>query len=350
MKKLIPLFLIITAFLTSSATGIEKPNSIKLMPTIENAPTGAFCPNAVVTLSTQEYDSYQWYIRTANSTSQPIEGANAREVTITVSTLYYVKVEVTLDGESAFSTEVTLDMFFFIPPVYGMGENVWQDTNTGVVYGCYGNFKLDLFGADSIYYFDYQWYRNNQLLQGQTANTLKILESGDYYYKASPYQCPDALGYSNVFKVRIIKNDPPTVTQSGDSLLASWNIGQWYYENVKIPGATSWILLPQQEGNYAFEYKRSGCAVRSDNFLYTHATTVPILHASAVNIYPQPAVNVLNFETDITVQEYEIFNSFGRLVDAGKLNSNQIDISSLPSGIYILQLNGSLIKKFVVTK
>jgi hypothetical protein len=349
MRKCL-LFLLFAALLIVNEEILAQQEKNGLFPVIENAPQEALCPETTVTLSTQEYDSYQWYIRCHWGTSEPIPGEINRELTITPPTLRYVKVKVTLDGQSAFSQEVMLDQHFFLPPIWAYGENVWQDPSYNI-HGCAENFKLEFFGADSAYYFNFQWYNGNTPIEGANTNYYKAKGSGLYYFTASPYRCPNVVAKSRD-SWRVFIHDPeiPTITQSGDSLLASWNLGQWYYEGEKIPGATSWIFLPQHDGHYQFEYKRNGCYAISEPFLYTSSTSIPNMPSISFKLFPQPADNHLNVEADFNIEEYRIFNSFGRQVDSGYLPSGSIDISSLPSGVYLLQINGSLTKKFVVSK
>jgi hypothetical protein len=350
MRNIIPLLLFAALLLVNNKTFAQQSQPPDLLPVIENAPQEALCPETTITLSTQEYDSYQWYIRSHWGISQPIPGETNRELTITPPTLRYVRVKVTLDGYSAFSDEVMLDQKIFYPFIWAFGENVWQD-GWGDIHGCADNFKVELYGMDSTYFFNFQWYNGLKPIEGANTNYYNVTGSGFYYYTASPYLCPNVVAFSyDAFRVYIYDPEPPTITQSGDSLLASWNLGQWYYEGEKIPGATSWILLPQNDGHYQFEYKKSGCYAISEPFLYTSSTSIPDVPSISFKLFPQPADTHLNIEADFHIEEFRIFNSFGRQVDSGYLNSGRIDISSLASGVYLLQINGSLTKKFVVTK
>lgn len=69
---------------------------------------------------------------------------------------------------------------------------------------------------------------------------------------------------------------------------------------------------------------------------------------SVNSIYPNPATTVLNIKTDKPVSTYSIFDLTGRIVNSGKLNNGTaINISHLPSGLYILSYDNGINTKFV---
>lgn len=65
-----------------------------------------------------------------------------------------------------------------------------------------------------------------------------------------------------------------------------------------------------------------------------------------VSIGPNPAKDVLNIKSTVTLNAYSIYNVLGKEVLRGIINNNQIDISQLHKGIYILKIinNSGLIK------
>lgn len=72
-------------------------------------------------------------------------------------------------------------------------------------------------------------------------------------------------------------------------------------------------------------------------------TTLNTLEESAenqtVNIYPNPFTSFIKLENVNADEKYRVFDSHGKLVQEGKLNTAfQIDLSSLPKGVYFLNL------------
>ncbi len=353
MKKHLLILIFIFGLLYQHASASEQKNNLN--PTIENAPETPVCPNAEITLTTQEYDSYQWYKRTHYSTSQPVSGATSREFTMVSDPehVYYVRVKVTLDGQEAMSSEVLIDQYWFRPKIGGFGENIDQDI-WGNIHVCEGNFELTLFSVDSVHFNNHQWYRSGNPIDGALMTTFKVNDSGYYYFTVSPPQCPDMTVYSfGGFDVSVHNPAPPIITQEGDSLLANWNVGQWFLEEEPIPGATHWIYIPQADGYYSFEYVRNGCPARSEPYHYSTETNINEPLLQNVNIYPVPAFNLLNVNAGVEISSFEIFDAFGRKVMYGHMQNMSIDISIIAGGFYYIHLHspeGSAVKKFIKAK
>jgi len=56
-----------------------------------------------------------------------------------------------------------------------------------------------------------------------------------------------------------------------------------------------------------------------------------------VNIYPNPVVDVINIMTDITPEQYAVYNRTGQLIENGPFQ-NRLDVSTYASGSYLLVL------------
>ncbi|TRW23526.1 T9SS type A sorting domain-containing protein [Flavobacterium zepuense] len=67
--------------------------------------------------------------------------------------------------------------------------------------------------------------------------------------------------------------------------------------------------------------------------------------AKEINIYPNPTKNILNIQSfDSANSQFSITDVMGRLVKSGTINNQTIDVSSLPSGLYILAIDGKSTK------
>lgn len=62
---------------------------------------------------------------------------------------------------------------------------------------------------------------------------------------------------------------------------------------------------------------------------------------TAVSLYPNPATDVLTIRTTERIDEQKIYNLNGQLMMDIKANTNQINISKLSEGIYVLELNSN---------
>jgi hypothetical protein len=71
-----------------------------------------------------------------------------------------------------------------------------------------------------------------------------------------------------------------------------------------------------------------------------------------LNIFPNPATDLLNISLSngTSIETVNIYNVSGKLVNNTKLNGNQIDISQLNNGVYMVEVitaNGTFKTKFV---
>ncbi|MEM7103409.1 MAG: arylsulfotransferase family protein [Bacteroidota bacterium] len=78
-----------------------------------------------------------------------------------------------------------------------------------------------------------------------------------------------------------------------------------------------------------------------------------VSHDYRLEIYPNPADQMITLEWDGGVWvDVAIYDIVGRKYDQMELTGGRkyLDLSSLPNGIYILQVNGEAIKKFVISR
>lgn len=71
---------------------------------------------------------------------------------------------------------------------------------------------------------------------------------------------------------------------------------------------------------------------------------------SQIQVYPNPATDVLNISKISGNAEYAIYSVSGQLVSKGKVSDNKVNVSKLPKGVYIISVdnNGTVYKtKFI---
>lgn len=82
--------------------------------------------------------------------------------------------------------------------------------------------------------------------------------------------------------------------------------------------------------------------IRIDEVTMTNedaTASIDDVFASKVSVYPNPASNNVKISSSVEINKVEVFNLLGkRVVNAGKLNNNDLDISSLSTGVYLLKL------------
>ena len=79
-------------------------------------------------------------------------------------------------------------------------------------------------------------------------------------------------------------------------------------------------------------------------------TSVDIINDISFNLYPNPAKEYINIESDKhTLKQYEIININGELVRSGNIESNKIDIERLSKGAYLLRVK-TIDKKYILRR
>jgi len=58
-----------------------------------------------------------------------------------------------------------------------------------------------------------------------------------------------------------------------------------------------------------------------------------------VNVYPNPTTDIVNIETQETLQNYEVYNVLGQQTQQGSFNgSNQINLHGATAGTYFIKI------------
>ena len=74
-----------------------------------------------------------------------------------------------------------------------------------------------------------------------------------------------------------------------------------------------------------------------------------VFNTSSLKLYPNPVVNVLNIDNNLTNQPYNIIDTLGKVILKGKLNegNNSINVEQLSKGIYYLKTPNNKASKFI---
>lgn len=155
---------------------------------------------------------------------------------------------------------------------------------------------------------------------------------GDRFYLAN---------YSAGFRevdISDIANANMTEVGYFDTHPANQNVGYTGAWNVYPYFASGNIIVSNIDGGFFI--------IRSSSLGNTDMT------ATDFAVYPNPANDVLNISSEATgINEIQITNMLGQHVMSQQFNdssSAQINISGLTSGIYLLKINNSTVKRFVV--
>ncbi len=149
------------------------------------------CGTEQTSLSTQTYDTYQWYSRPFGSgnPAAPIAGATGQSLPVTEDLyLTYVSVEATLNGCTERSPEVLIDLYAFLPVTVQTAGNFQVGPN-GEALLCPGDTLYLIMLLP--YTINIQWSNNGMDIPGATDDTLVVTQPGSYTVEGSPEVCPD---------------------------------------------------------------------------------------------------------------------------------------------------------------
>ena len=109
-----------------------------------------------------------------------------------------------------------------------------------------------------------------------------------------------------------------------------------YYQNTQ--GSLTWTL-----GELMTQTFKNGDNTLTQGFNQSNLTVTSISKADFdfnIKVYPNPVTDILIIESDSQSLKYYLYNLIGEIISVGSLNNNReiVDFTSLPSGIYILQI------------
>lgn len=192
---------------------------------------------------------------------------------------------------------------------------------------CFGDTAL--LQVTAVPGYQYQWFRNNQLLPGATSSNYRATLTGSYrLWVRAPQGCADTsaavfLQFGSPLAATISSSVQPAIFCAGDSILltaAAAYTYQWYRNGQPLAGATSGSLRTQQPGVYqVLLTDSSGCSTLSDTL--------------EVQQSPQPQASIQLVGNDSICQ-----GSSSRLVASGGMNYQWLRNGLLLAGVVDSQL------------
>ncbi|MDP4686934.1 MAG: T9SS type A sorting domain-containing protein, partial [Salibacteraceae bacterium] len=97
----------------------------------------------------------------------------------------------------------------------------------------------------------------------------------------------------------------------------------------QMPGSTSWIQNAEESLMMAGE------------IAYGLVGTEEIVNSNDLIVYPNPTSGILNLSSTENIQKVNVYDLKGSLIlerNASQLNAQTLDVSSLKSGVYVIEL------------
>jgi hypothetical protein len=207
---------------------------------------------------------------------------------------------------------------------------------------------------------------------GSTSTALLPVHSyaadGSYTIKLTSNKCYLGQNIASVFE-RVVNFCPHTNTITPDYLILCPNIPgtiwtqpadsyQWcdYFGN-PIPGSTNQSIEVFTGLTYSVLTTINGCTEMSSQITIDgyvgiggespcNLGNVDIEKPLEIDIFPNPAQNILNFQTLEIIKKVSIIDLLGQEVNTNQLSTNSLDVSNLSQGIYIIKVIGENDKTF----
>jgi hypothetical protein len=191
-----------------------------------------------------------------------------------------------------------------------------------------------------------QYPNGNQMVCLATVGTiLEIDAAGNLLWsKSTGGFTPQAHRYSQCY-IDSLAPPQPSISLSGIDLIATPAAAyQWYMNGNLLNGATSQTYTPTQAGIYVVRTTNTYACVKvySAGFPFGVATGINKNKFSASNIYvyPNPTSDLIDISVageSLNGLSVLVFDNSGTLVKTVN-NSNKIDLSELPVGLYLLNI------------
>jgi len=164
--------------------------------------------------------------------------------------------------------------------------------------------------------------------------------------------CPKAYKYNACYlngSIPVI----PVITIADNTLVCDEAASyQWYFNGVLMPGEVNRTLTPVTGGVYGVRTSDSDDCMFSYSALLAFDVTTSINNiykSDLIKIYPNPGSDIVSIETQLQVSGVSVCDLTGRNFDIA-VKEKALDVSELPSGIYILAIStssGTITKKLV---
>ncbi len=308
------------AVTVTNAGGCEASDEIAVTvhpnPTVDLGADQSVCEGETVTLDAGEgFETYSWNT-----------GASSQSIDVTTSGTYVVTVTNTGGCEAIDNVEVvvhpnpTVDL--------GADQNICEGETATLDAGT---------GFET-----YTWST------GATAQTIDVTTTDTYAVTVT-----NAGGCQGVDEVEIVFNPLPSVDLGNDTTIFNvdsilLDAGAGFVEYLWNNGSNNQTLLVEGPVLDTIAHEFS-VTVTDDNYCSNSDTIVITINnyigifetgtaSNTINVYPVPARDRLNFNTDLNIQKVMVYDYQGQLVISKKNINNNLDVSVLEEGTYILKL------------
>lgn len=276
-------------------------------------------------------------------TQVPTSGNRFQFTGLNKDRTYYIRIRQGNDGgNSPYSQIVSAS------PDCRLLASVSDDKDDVVVSICDGKSALLLLNTNVIE-ANYQWTRNGLTLANSNQKFYYATENGEYNCNITAGECTKTASVSVVLTLR--ESLDVNIDQIDNILeadLTNANAYQWYRDEIAVEGANAFRYEPTEDGLYYVVASQEGCSATS-NFIFYTTTGINEVISNEIQAYPNPIANKLNliWENEyLGIYQLNLYDMQGKqypLISAEKsgfILEESIDLSSIPSGNYLLEMVG----------
>ncbi|MBE9468734.1 MAG: T9SS type A sorting domain-containing protein [Bacteroidetes bacterium] len=205
---------------------------------------------------------------------------------------------------------------------------------------------------------NYQWYKNDAIIEGATQNiysiaslntsdagNYKVQVKGDCAEEFTPEVAIEVYKETNILTqpVDVTANQGETakfkVEAEGEGVISyQWMFNDKTIENKIGAELNLTDLSKTDEGNYKVEVNATCGSKTSDVAgLSIQTTSIKNIAYGDLNVYPNPVQNTLNIDTDLKIVSLQLKSIIGNTISSfDNISGKQIDMSSYKTGIYFL--------------
>jgi len=203
-------------------------------------------------------------------------------------------------------------------------------------YFCVGSSLLIHTVNDPTY--TYRWILNGATIAIDTLSSRTVYDSGAYTVNiTNSFGCT---AVSAPVHITTATQPKPVITWSGpDSLFctpANYKSYEWFKNGVPTGDTESYMSTPAQGQYSVFVTSDSGCSAKSAIFCYCMYLVPTENNKQLVQLYPNPTTGIVNISTPGSVS-ISLIRLDGREI-MHQQNAKLLDISSLPTAVYILKV------------
>jgi hypothetical protein len=134
----------------------------------------------------------------------------------------------------------------------------------------------------------------------------------------------------------------PTVSDNGGNLISSSLYGnQWNLNGVPIPGETGITFTPLTSGTYSLTVNFGlGCIATSDPLIISLTGINDLSEKFAISYFiSEKVINFTSFPMELLKSNVSLFDMEGRSLKENEKFTDQINLATLPAGLYVLYIH-----------